>query len=94
VGEETLKRCFAPGPGIIYIKMDVNKKELGLALVIKAQEDLLKAYEKELRHLQRKNLRLKLHMEVIVRTPQCNTAAKLRKDYSTADFSDSVIYCN
>lgn len=65
-----------------------------MQLVIDAQEDLIREYEKELRGLRLSNLRLKLHMDIIVRTPASNTARKLRKEYVPADFSESTIYYN
>jgi hypothetical protein len=71
-----------------------NLKVQGMQMVIDAQEDLIKEYEKELKRLRRNNLRLKMHMNVLVHTPACDTARKIRKEYMPVNFSECTIYYN
>jgi hypothetical protein len=53
------------------------------------------ATEKELKRLRLNNLKIKLHMEVLVHSPFSKTASEIRKTYSKApDFSESIIHFN
>jgi hypothetical protein len=53
-------------------------------------EQHIKELEAELRRIQRKNIRLKMHMEVLVSTPYSKTAERIR--YTSGKvFDDSII---
>jgi hypothetical protein len=57
------------------------------------EKEIVKAYEKELKRLRLNNLRLKLHMNVLVNTPKCKTAEKIRVSEGMM-FNDSIINLN
>jgi len=58
-------------------------------------KDTIKVYEQELKRLRLNNLRLRIHMDVIVRTPRCMMAERLRKEYNiTAGLSESILRLN
>jgi hypothetical protein len=49
----------------------------------------------ELRRLRRENLKLKMHMQVIVSNPETRTSQKLRDKYEVEpDFGSSVLHMN
>ena len=58
------------------------------------EKQQIKELEKQLKSQRLKNLILRLHMQVIVRTPYCASAARLRKRYTKEIFSDSAINLN
>jgi len=59
------------------------------------KDEIIAEYEKELRRLQRKNIQLKTHMDVLIRTPYCEAAEKIRKTHrATADFAEHVLNLN
>ena len=76
---------------IIMIK---ETKVHGMELVIEAQQELIKGYENELRRLRLSNLKMKLHMQVLVKQPNSLAAEKICKQYVKADFGDSIIHFN
>jgi len=53
--------------------------------IIDAQEDLIKALKDEIRKLCRKNLKLRMHMQVLVNHPLINTSKKIRAQYSRGE---------
>jgi hypothetical protein len=57
-------------------------------------EQEIKNLEKELKRQRLKNIRLKLHMEVLFRNPECNTAKRIRRENEIADFDNSTIHMN
>jgi hypothetical protein len=75
--------------------MEPEKEIKVLLALLKVSEDLNREYEKELRRLRINNLRLRLHMEVLVKTPSCRIVQKIRTAYGTsADFSESILHLN
>jgi hypothetical protein len=60
---------------------------------IKTGEEIIKL-KLEVEKLKRVNLRLKSHMNVLVNTPTCMTAAKIRYAESDGMFSDAIINLN
>jgi hypothetical protein len=54
----------------------------------------MKNLSEELVRLRRTNLRLKMHMDVLVSTPECRTAAVIRETYGDKVFNDSIIHPN
>jgi hypothetical protein len=75
--------------------MEAEKEYKMIKALLKSEEELIKEYEKELKRLRMKNLKIKLHMEVLVHNPFSKTASEIRKIYSvTPDFSESIIHFN
>jgi hypothetical protein len=65
------------------------KNELALE---RAVITLLKA---ELKHVCIKNIKLKMHMNVLVKTPECTAAKKIRlENGGKLDFSESILHMN
>ena len=85
-------------PGVVKISTKLkamSQKEIGMQMVIDAQEDLIKNLEKELRKAKRDALRLRLSLQVLIGTPTCNTAENIKEKYAvTADFSNSILHYN
>jgi hypothetical protein len=72
-----------------------TEQEKLLLTLLEASEDLAKEYEKELKRLRMNNLKIKLHMEVLVHSPFSKTASEIRKTYcEVPDFSESIIHFN
>jgi hypothetical protein len=72
-----------------------TEREKLLLTLLEASEDLARGYERELKRLRMNNLKIKLHMEVLVHNPNCKTASEIRKTYNEApDFSESIIHFN
>jgi hypothetical protein len=46
--------------------------------ILESQKQLIKELARELTRIKRNNLRLKTHMQVLVGTPRCKTAEKIR----------------
>lgn len=64
-------------------------------MLLDASQDLNREYEKELMRLRIANLRIKLHMEILVSHPDINTSAELREKYrGDATFKESILHYN
>lgn len=58
-------------------------------------KETILAYEKEIKRLRIENLKIKLHMEVLIKTPRCKTTQRIRNIYGvSADFSNSILHLN
>lgn len=57
------------------------------------EKETIKALEKELKRLRLNNLRLKLHMNVLINTPCSKTAEKIRVTEGKM-FDDSIVQLN
>jgi len=63
--------------------------------IIEAQKELIKELTGELRRIQRKNLKLKMHMQVLAGIPRCRTAGVIREGAGAEPvLSDSIIHLN
>jgi hypothetical protein len=63
--------------------------------IIEAQKELIKELTGELRRIQRKNLKLKMHMQVLAGIPRCRTAGAIREGAGAEPvLSDSIIHLN
>lgn len=60
-------------------------KEKGMLDIIDSQEELIKALKYEIRKLCRKNLKLRMHMQVLVNHPLIGTSGKIRKQYGSRE---------
>jgi hypothetical protein len=75
--------------------MDAEKKVKALEILLKEEEFLMREYTKELKRLRMANLRIKLHMEVLVSHPDIKTASELRERYrGDATFKESILHYN
>jgi len=71
------------------------ENELVLKMLLDASQDLNKEYEKELRRLQLKNLKIKLDMQVLVSRPDSKAAEIIRnKHQGEASFPESILHYN
>lgn len=58
-------------------------------------KDTIKVYEQELKRLRLNNLKLRIHMDILVCTPNCKMAENVRKEHNgAADLSESIIHLN
>jgi hypothetical protein len=63
--------------------------------IIEAQKELIKELTGELRRIQRKNLKLKMHMQVLAGIPRCRTAGAIREGAGAEPvLSDSILHLN
>jgi hypothetical protein len=60
----------------------MTRKEIGMQLVIDAQDNLIGALKDEIGTLCRKNLKIKMHMQVLVSHPIGMAAKKISKNYT------------
>jgi hypothetical protein len=70
-------------------------KEQGMQAVIESQDSLIKELTRELRMIRRKNLKMKLHLSVLVGNPNCKTSETIKDKYkSNAITGDSILHYN
>ena len=69
-------------------------KEKGMIDIIDSQEELIKALKDEIRKLSRKNLKLRMHMQVLVGLPKSRTAARIRDTEKKEEFSETIYHLN
>lgn len=70
-------------------------KEQGMQAVIDSQESLIRELIKELRRLRLNNIKMKMHLQVIIGNPACKTSEDLKQKYkSSAAFSESILHYN
>lgn len=67
-----------------------NLKDEGQQKVIEAQEALIKSLTQEIRTLCRKNLKLKMHMQVLVSHPVGLASMMIAKQYSPDLFTKEL----
>ena len=79
--------------GINFIAMRDFKTE-GLKMLLNASEDLNKEYERELRRLRIKNLKIKLDMEVLVSQPDSKAADIIRRKHQGHILNESILHYN
>jgi uncharacterized metal-binding protein YceD (DUF177 family) len=72
--------------------MTLNEK--GMQAVINSQESLIKELVRELKEAKRSNLRIRLHMQVLVSNPSSRTAEDVRGKYQVAMQSESILHMN
>lgn len=73
--------------------MTLNEK--GMQAVIESQDSLIKELTRELRSLRRNNLKMKLHLSVLVGNPYCKTSENIKETYkSNAISGDSILHYN
>ena len=54
----------------------------------------MKHLTEELVRLRRINLRYRMHMDVLVSTPECRTSNVIRETYGNRVINDSIIHAN
>jgi hypothetical protein len=75
--------------------MDSSKKEKLLQTLVREYAVLTESYEKELRRLRLANLKLKLHMEVLVSNPKSKTAEEIKqRNQGKGMFAESILHYN
>lgn len=60
----------------------MTTKEKGMLDIIDAQEELIGALKAEIRKLCRKNLKLRMHMQVLANHPLISASRKIRVQFS------------
>jgi predicted DNA-binding ribbon-helix-helix protein len=59
------------------------------------ERELTKCLKSELRHICIQNIKLRMHMNILVKTPACSSAEKIHiENGGKPDFSNSIIYFN
>jgi hypothetical protein len=61
--------------------MTMTLKEEGMQAIIEGQDSLIRELSKEIRALSVKNLKLKMHMQVLIGLPNCEAAKKIRERF-------------
>jgi hypothetical protein len=73
----------------------MEEKTKGMQAVINAQEGVIKELAAELRMLKRENLRMKLHMSVLIGSPGSKTAEDIRrKNHDKTHSLESLFHYN
>jgi hypothetical protein len=67
-------------PGYRYKNNTMTLKEKGMIDIIDSQEKLIKELTREIRNLSRKNLKLRVHMQVLVNHPKINASKRIRQE--------------